>query len=42
LVREFAAQAADGAFETLFVIHPDPRQPLPGLLDLRGQTERCE
>lgn len=33
LVREFAAQAADGAFETLFVIHPDPRQPLPGLLD---------
>jgi len=33
LVREFAAQAADGSLETLFVIHPDPRQPLRGLVD---------
>jgi hypothetical protein len=34
LVREFAGQAMAGHLETLFVIHPGHRQPLPGLLGL--------
>ena len=32
LVREFADQVTAGNLETLFVIHPDPRQPLAELL----------
>jgi hypothetical protein len=32
LAREFAEQALSGSFETLFVIHPDPLQPLAALL----------
>jgi hypothetical protein len=32
LVREFAEESAAGRLETLFVIHPDPRQGLPALL----------
>ena len=31
LVEEFARQAETGTLETLFVIHPDPAQSLPGL-----------
>jgi len=31
LVREFVRQTESNAFETLFVIHPDPTQSLQGL-----------
>jgi hypothetical protein len=34
LVREFAEESDAGRLETLFVIHPDPHQPLSALLAL--------
>ena len=37
LVREFTRRATAGNLETLFVVHPDPRQSLPDLLGFVGR-----